>query len=834
MDTTTEPVNAAEEKPETEPEKPEMEPEKPEAETGKPETEPEKTEPEPENTEPESEKTENEPQKTEPDPEKKETKKEGKKGGFFSPVLFFWILFIYLEAAFHILMFGGLSTTLIYPVLFSLFLGAVLGLIVHLLPRIPARILLIVLGVFFCVLFCAEVIYQNVFSTYFLLFGVLDVAGQALDFMSIILSTILECFPQMIVLFFVPVIFTFLAAFRLCNLDPDRRLASILANLIIAAVSYALLLLGVYASGEGIGTPYDYFFNGLSADGGIRTLGVTTTTWLNGRNTLTGRTNIGVIYEETAPEEEEEEEEPEEEEPEEEEIVIDTSPNILEIDFDQIKEESGNDSDVERLCDYIEGREGTNKNAYTGMFEGYNLIWITAEGFSGYCMSEEWTPNLWKMASEGFVFRNYYTPEYYGSTTGGEWSNLTGTVPNDGDYVSMSQSGRKGIDMLFTAGRQSTRLGYHTTGWHNNTYTYYYRDITFPNMGYEWYGSGNGYEPERNSSGTAIWPQSDVMLIEQSFPEYATEEPFMTYYMTVSGHMDYTWGGNTMSSRNEDAVRAYAEENGYDYSENTLGYLAAQKELDKAMGTLLDYLDKTGLGDRTLIVMSCDHVPYDDMDVLDDLAGETLNYIDRYKNALFIYSPSMEEPVEVDKYCCQIDMLATVSNLMGWDYDSRMLVGEDILSDSEQFVMFPNLSYITGRVIYNAADDKVTELTRHDVDDDYLQSMKEKAQNWNTISDLLFATDFFKYVDEQMPPVSEEYKYWIQRLRVGKTVDLSVLDEPDEEEEADEEADSGEDADSEEGSDEKADDKEDAKDADSGGGKENAADEGGGKNNDSE
>ncbi len=762
MDTTNEPVNTTENVPETEPEKPE-------------------------------------------------------KRGFFSPVLFFWILFIYLEAAFHILMFGGISANLIFPILFSLFLGTLLGLIVHLLPRIPARILLLVLGVFFCVLFCAEVIYQNVFSTYFLLFGVLDVAGQALDFMSIILSTIWECFPQMILLFFVPVIFTFLAAFRLCDLTPDRRLRSVLANFLIAAASYALLLLGIYVGGEGIGTPYDYYFNSLSADGGIRTLGVTCTTWLNGRNTLTGRSSAGVIYEETAQEEEEEEEEAEEE-PEEEEIVIDTSPNILEIDFDQIKEESGNDSDVERLCDYIEGRAGTNKNAYTGMFEGYNLIWITAEGFSGYCMSEEWTPNLWKMASEGFVFRNYYTPEYYGSTTGGEWSNLTGTVPNDGDYVSMSQSGRKGIDMLFTAGRQSTRLGYHTTGWHNNTYTYYYRDITFPNMGYEWYGSGNGYEPERNSSGTPIWPQSDVMLIEQSFPEYATQEPFMTYYMTVSGHMDYTWGGNTMSSRNEDAVRAYAEENGYDYSENTLGYLAAQKELDKAMGTLLDYLDKTGLGDRTLIVMSCDHVPYDDMDVLDDLAGEKLNYIDRYKNALFIYSPSMEEPVEVDKYCCQIDMLATVSNLMGWDYDSRMLVGEDILSDSEQFVMFPNLSYITGRVIYNAADDKVTELTRHDVDDDYLQSMKEKAQNWNTISDLLFATDFFKYVDEQMPPVSDEYKYWIQRLRYNKTVDLSVLDEPDEEEadkEADEEAD--EDAGSEEETGENAGSEEAAEKDDSGG-----------------
>ncbi len=725
-----------------------------------------------------------------------ETQKPGKQAAFvikkFSSIFFFWGLLLYLELAFHLLMFGGISLNIIYPILFSLFEGATLGLLCRLFPKTVNRILLIVLSVFLCVLFCAEVIYKNVFDTYFLLFAVLGIAGQALDFMPIITSTILECMPQMILLFFVPVIVTFAAAFRLYDLTPDRRQQSIMISLIISVVSYALLQLAVVAGGQGIGTAYDYYYNSLSADGGIKVLGVTATTWLNGWNTMTGRSGSGEIYEEAGAGETEEEKEEEEEEPEEE-IVIDTSPNILEINFDQIIEESGNDDDVKRLCDYIQGKSGTNKNEYTGMFEGYNLIWITAEGFSGYCMSEEWTPNLWKMASEGFVFRHYYTPEYYGSTTGGEWSNLTGTVPNDGNYVSMSQSGRKGLDMLFTAGRQSTRLGYHTTGWHNNTYTYYYRDITFPNMGYEWYGSGNGYDPERNAGGTALWPQSDVRLIEQSFPEYAVQEPFMTYYMTVSGHMDYTWGGNAMSSRNEDAVREYAEKNGYNYSENTLGYLAAQKELDKAMGTLLDYLDRTGLGDRTLIVLSCDHVPYDDMDVLDDLAGESLNYIDRYKNALFIYSPSMEEPVEVDKYCCQIDMLATVSNLMGWDYDSRMLVGEDILSDSEQFVMFPNLSFISGRAIYNASDDKVTDLTRRDVNDEYVQSMKERAQNWNTISDLLFSTDFFKYVDPQMPEVSEQTWARIEELREGKTVDLNTLNDPEPEEntEPSEEEDTG-------------------------------------------
>ncbi len=669
-------------------------------------------------------------------------------------VVFFWVFLLYMEVLFHILMFGDVNLTLIYPILFSLFLGVVLAFLCRLFPRRVGQILALVLVIFISALFCAEVIYQNVFSTYFLLFGVLSVAGQALDFLSIIGTTMISCLGYLLLLFVFPVGVGAYLIFRTCDFSPLRRIRPLLLSPVFAAAFYLLLLGSVYLGGRGVGSAYELYVNNLSVDSAVETLGVSASTFLSGRNAITGRTISSDIY----MEEEAKEEEPEE--------IIDTSPNILDIDFDQIIADSGDNADVEKLCDYMRSLSGTNKNEYTGLFEGYNVIWITAEGFSGYCMSKEFTPTLWKMASQGFVFEHYYSPEYYGSTTGGEWSNLTGTVPNNGSYVSMSQAGRKGLNLLFTAGRQSTRLGYHTTGWHNNTYTYYYRDISFPNMGYEWYGSGKGYDPEINeATGKPYWPQSDVRLIDQSFPEYASEEPFMTYYMTVSGHMDYNWDGNAMSGRHEEDVRTYAEEQGLEYEEKTLAYLAANKELDLAMEELLADLKEAGIADRTVIIMACDHVPYDDMEVLDDLAGRELDYIDRYANALFIYAPSMEEPVVVDKYCCSIDILATVSNLMGWDYDSRMLVGQDILSDAEQFVMFPNLSFISGKVIYNAESGEVTSLTGEEVDDDYLASMTEKAQNWYTISDLLFATDFFSYVEGQMPEVSEETLQKIEELR---------------------------------------------------------------------
>ena len=55
----------------------------------------------------------------------------------------------------------------------------------------------------------------------------------------------------------------------------------------------------------------------------------------------------------------------------------------------------------------------------------------------------------------------------------------------------------------------------------------------------------------------------------------------------------------------------------------------------------------------------------------------------------------------VDKPCCQVDILPTVSNLLGLEYDSRMLAGSDILSDSEGLVIFTSQSWKTDKGFYN-------------------------------------------------------------------------------------------------------------------------------------
>lgn len=695
----------------------------------------------------------------------------------FTTIVYFSLLLVYLELMFHIFMFHNIRFALIYPILFALTLGTILGTICRLFKRKVNRILMITFTAILCVLFCAEVIYKGFFDTFFALFGVLGVAGQALDFLDSIFRTILSSLIPLLFLLVIPMVFVVFFAPRYISVKrkpPLTHMITIAEGLVIHIIMLLFLLIG----GRDTFSGYDLYFHSFSVDESVDTLGVMTTTYLSGKNKITGGgSSAKILIEEptgdtpssadasdippastaegtgdtpaSAPT-----------------AVVDTSPNILDIDFDKIISDSGNSKDVQSLVEYIQSKSGTNKNEYTGMFKGYNLIWITAEGLDECIINESWTPTLYKMATQGFHFKNYYSPLWYGSTSGGEWANLTGTVPNNGNYVSLENSGKIGLNMLFTAGRQATRLGYNTNGWHNNSATYYGRNLSFPNMGYEWHGTDSGYDPEvSESSGKALWPQSDIRLIDESFDTYASNEPFMTYYITVSGHVEYNFSGNAMAKRNQDKVANLT------YSDAAKAYIACNLELEYAMQDLLQRLQNAGIADRTLIVLAPDHVPYsymsDETNIVEEIKGTDLDEIESYRNTLIIYSPSMTQPVEVDKYCCSIDILPTVSNLMGWDYDSRMMVGQDILSDAEQFIMFPGLSFITDKCIYNKKQDKVTSLTGEDISEDYISQMSKKAYNWYTISDLLYSTDFYKYVESQMPAVSPDYQQAIQSLRSG-------------------------------------------------------------------
>ena len=404
--------------------------------------------------------------------------------------------------------------------------------------------------------------------------------------------------------------------------------------------------------------------------------------------------------------------------------------HILDIDFDRLIAEE-TDEDLLQMHTYFSQQVPTAKNEWTGYFQGKNLIWIVAEGFCTLAMDPERTPVLYEMAHSGFVFDHFYTPLWGVSTSDGEYTTTTGLIPKSGVW-SYSQSA--GNYMPFGFGNQFSQLGYRTMAFHDYLYTYYDRDKSFPNMGYEYYALGHGLELEE------IWPPSDLEMMEEIVPMFVDEEQFMVYCLTVSGHLNYTYEENAMSRRHWDEVA------GLPYSEGPKAYLACQMELELAMESLLTQLEEAGRLDDTVIVISGDHYPYGLTDEeYSELLGRQVDpNFEIFQNTLILWNAQMEEPVRVEKLCSSLDVMPTLANLFGLEYDSRLMAGRDILSDEPGLVIFSNYSFLTEEGAYNSVLDEFRSWDGSPPDEAYVQSQIAEVQNRVAYSAMILDHDYYR------------------------------------------------------------------------------------------
>lgn len=427
---------------------------------------------------------------------------------------------------------------------------------------------------------------------------------------------------------------------------------------------------------------------------------------------------------------------------------FETEYNELPIDFDELMAISTT-KDLQKLTEYIKSKEPTGKNEYTGFFEGYNLIYLTAEGFSPYAVDENLTPTLYKMINSGFVAKDYYVPLWQTSTSDGEYVNLTGLIPDQ--QFSMKRSAVN--EQPFSLASYFAREGVTSYAYHNNTLSYYDRHLSHPNLGYIFKATKLGELTEEEWGQNIFpmedaddWPASDLNMMKATIPEYINEERFHVYYMTVSGHMNYNFLGNQMSRKNKSAVTELP------YSEEGKAYIACNIELDKALEYLVSELDKAGKLDKTVICLSSDHYPYGmNIQALEELAGRPLEgTLDIYRNSLILWNSEMEA-VEIDKACSALDLMPTLLNLFGFPYDSRLFAGHDMLSDSPSMVAFADRSFITDKISYYKKDKTVTQLTDEITDEEYLASMKSVVKNMNNFSSRVINNNYYHYVNQCLP-----------------------------------------------------------------------------------
>ena len=630
------------------------------------------------------------------------------------PLFFFPMALLYHELLLHAfdrtILFW--DTPLVYILLFSAAGGFLLSALVDILPRRAAHIVTYALCVFWTVLTCIEYCCKSYFKSYWGLSFITQMTGNVVgNFFSTMLEIIFGRIV-FILLSFLPLVLLIILRRRLLpgkTLSVRCRVMALAVFAVCQAVGSALCYTGEDRA--------DYTYNYVT-DYAVPRFGLAATIRLEAQYAIFGLPDAPVIQVD----------EPVPDEP----VVYDY--NKMELDFTATSDLVGG-STLENMHNYFSSKTASQQNEYTGMFKGKNLIQITAEAFSPYVISKELTPTLYKLTHEGFVFTNYYQPGWGQSTTGGEFAHMTGIIPtwvngNLSFYASHQDY------MPFALGNQFRALGYTTVAYHNNSYTYYNRHLTHPNLGYDYYGQGNGL-----TLTVPGWPYSDLEMMELTAPAYIedyvnTGKPFHAYYMSVSGHANWGWG-NAMSAKNrEAAVAAYPNA-----SQPVQGYIAANLELEYALTYLLEQLEAAGIADDTVICMTADHYPYalvtDDVDYYQELSGKQDSELDisRYKNTWLLWSGSMESSVTVNTPCSAIDILPTVSNLFGLEFDSRLMSGHDVFAQNYNasqastcmpLVILPTnrgYSWITAAGTYDAKTRTFTPNPGITVADDYVKTV---------------------------------------------------------------------------------------------------------------
>ena len=422
--------------------------------------------------------------------------------------------------------------------------------------------------------------------------------------------------------------------------------------------------------------------------------------------------------------------------------------NVIErLDFAALAESETN-YNVSALHSYVNSLTPTKENEYTGLFKGKNLILITAEALSYQVIDPELPPTLYRMATKGIQFTDYYQPAWGASTTSGEFSNLVGLVPVTGG---MCMKEAKQQDLFLTMGHQLMALGYHSAAYHNHLHDFYERSTTHPHLGYEHFlAQYNGLEGVDR-----VWTESDKQLIDVTIPKHLDEQPFSLYYITVSGHCMYSQNENFQAKKNYDKVAHLP------YSEAVKCYFAAQLELEYAMESLLNQLEEAGIADDNVVVMATDHYPYGlersaTWQNTSDYLREQDNVSDydrliRDRNALIIWSGCLEDKnIVVEDPVYSLDILPTISNLFGVDYDSRLLVGRDVFSNATPLVLWPDYSWKTDKGYYDAETKKFTPAEGQTVSEEYVAYISSQVANKITYSRSVQSLDYFNYLSREL------------------------------------------------------------------------------------
>lgn len=353
-----------------------------------------------------------------------------------------------------------------------------------------------------------------------------------------------------------------------------------------------------------------------------------------------------------------------------------------------------NVSDLSSVKKYLKVNYVKPNPEYTGVAKGKNVIVIHLESFQQFLIDYKWkgkevTPNLNKLyhSKNTLSFSNFYNQVGQGKTSDAEMM-LENSLYGLQSGSAMSSYGTSNTfesapAILNQAG------GYTTAVMHGGAGSFWNRNNAYKQFGYHYFMPLSYYENKpKYYIGYGL---KDKIFLSQSI-KYIERlpQPFYLKLITVTNHYPYDLDKKNQSIDPTDTG-----------DETVDGYVQTAHYLDQAIGEFLQWMKKTGLDKKTILVLYGDHYGISgnhhkaSAELLKQDEFTNFDNLKFQRVPLMFHMKGLKGGVK-DTYGGEIDVLPTLLNLLGINDKDTIQFGHDLLSPkAPQIVAQRNGDFIT-------------------------------------------------------------------------------------------------------------------------------------------
>ncbi|WP_242362888.1 LTA synthase family protein [Limosilactobacillus antri] len=331
---------------------------------------------------------------------------------------------------------------------------------------------------------------------------------------------------------------------------------------------------------------------------------------------------------------------------------------------------------------------------YEGVAKGKNIFVIHLESLQQFMIDykqdgQEVMPNLNKLyhANDTLAFDNFFHQVGQGKTADAEMmleNSLYGLPEGSAMVTDGTTNTFQSAPALL-----HQKLGYTTASFHGDVPSFWNRDNAYKSFGYQYFFSKE-YYPKTKDYDAGYGMKDKIFMKESVHYIEQLPQPFYAKLITVTNHYPYI-----LDKQNKDIEP-------WNTGDDTVDpYVQTARYLDESLGEFLDYLDKSGLRQNSVLILYGDH--YGISNNHQPAIAQILHKkkVTNYDLAMFqkvpfmINMPGLKGGID-HTYGGEIDVLPTIEDLLGISSKNYIQFGQDLLSpERNQIVPFRNGDWVT-------------------------------------------------------------------------------------------------------------------------------------------